>query len=137
MRYLGIDYGTKRIGVAISDESGMFAFPKTIIGTGKEALTQIMSLIESEGVEKIVVGNSLDQAGVRNAVMEDVDAFVEELNKLTGLPVVLHDERFSSSAVKAFDWFKPVATPHRITKKTEPIDDRAAAIMLQRYLDKQ
>lgn len=137
MRYLGIDYGTKRIGIAISDESGMFAFPKAIAGTGKEALAQIVSLIETEGVQKIIVGNSLDQAGVRNAVMEDVDAFVEELNKLTGLPVILHDERFSSSAVRAFDWSKPVATPHRTTKKPEPIDDRAAAIMLQRYLDKQ
>ncbi len=137
MKYLGIDYGTKRIGVAVSDESGGFAFPKTIILTGNKALSEIVDLVISEKVDKIVVGNSLDLAGARNVIMEDVDVFTEELHKLTGIPVVLSDERFSSSAVKAFDWSKPVATPHRSGKKADPIDDRAAAIMLQRYLDKQ
>lgn len=137
MKYLGIDYGTKRIGLAVSDESGKFAFPKMIAGSDVAGLRDIVNLVESEGVEKIIVGLSLTSSGQRNAVMEDIDAFVEELEKLTGLPVILSDERFSSTAVKAFDWSKPVATPHRSEKKPEPIDDRAAAIMLQRYLDKQ
>lgn len=137
MKYLGIDYGTKRTGVAISDESGKFAFPKTILSTGKQFLAEIVEMVQKEGVEKIVVGNSMTMSGERNAIMEDIDAFIEELYKLTGVPVDLEDERFSSSAVRSFDWSKPVATPHRSGKTSEPIDDRAAAVMLQRYLDKQ
>lgn len=137
MKYLGIDYGTKRIGVAVSDESGSFAFPRQILSTGERALAELVGLIGSEGVGKIVVGKSVDLKGDRNAVMEDIDAFVEELYRLTGVPIELEDERFSSSAVRAFDWSKPVATPRRSEKKTDPIDDRAAAVMLQRYLDKQ
>jgi putative Holliday junction resolvase len=142
MRYLGIDYGTKKIGLAISDESGAFAFPKTIVASGVQALRDIVTIVTDEQVETIVVGHSLNSLGERNAVMEDIDAFIEELHKLTGLPVVLSDERFSSTAVKAFDWTKPVASPRRTDRdasgrnKTDPIDDRAAAIMLQRYLDK-
>lgn len=137
MKYLGIDYGTKRIGVAVSDESGSFAFPRQILSTGERALAELVDLIGSEGVGKIVVGKSVDLKGDRNAVMEDIDAFVEELYRLTGVPIELEDERFSSSAVRAFDWSKPVATPRRSEKRPDPIDDRAAAVMLQRYLDKQ
>jgi len=137
MKYLGIDYGSKKIGVAISDESGKFAFPKEIVPAGIQALRDIVDTVETEGVQKIVVGYSLTSSGERNAIMEDIDAFVEELNKLTGLPVILSDERFSTTAVRAFDWSKPVATPHRSERKYEQIDDRAAAVMLQRYLDKQ
>ncbi len=137
MKYLGIDYGSKRIGVAISDESGEFAFPKEIVASGAKALGEIVNLVVNENVGKIVVGNSLDQSGERNFIMEDIDAFVEELYKLTGVPVALADERFSSSAVKAFDWRKPIADKRGSPKSQDPIDDRAAAIMLQRYLDKQ
>ena len=142
MKYLGIDYGTKKIGLAISDDSGAFAFPKTILVSGIQALRDISEIVAVERVEKIVVGHSLDTSGARNAVMEDIDAFIEEIHKLTGLPVVLEDERFSSTAVRAFDWTKPIASPRRTTRdasgrsKNDPIDDRAAAIMLQRYLDK-
>ena len=142
MKYLGIDYGTKKIGLAISDDSGAFAFPKTILVSGIQALRDISEIVAVERVEKIVVGHSLDTSGARNAVMEDIDAFIEEIYKLTGLPVVLEDERFSSTAVRAFDWTKPIASPRRTTRaasgrsKNDPIDDRAAAIMLQRYLDK-
>lgn len=142
MKYLGIDYGTKKIGLAISDDSGAFAFPKTILSSGVQALRDIVEIASVERVETIVVGHSLNMGGERNAVMEDIDAFVEEIHKLTGLPVVLEDERFSSTAVRAFDWSKPVASPRRTGRdasgrsKSNPIDDRAAAIMLQRYLDK-
>lgn len=137
MKYLGIDYGTQKIGLAVSDASGTMAFPKTIIGSGISALRNILDLIASEEIEKIVVGNSMDLAGGRNQLMEDIDAFIEELEKLTGLPIVLQDERFTSSAVRAFDWTKPVATPRRTSVPRPALDDRAAAIMLQRYLDKQ
>ncbi len=136
MKYLGIDYGTKKIGIAISDESGAFAFPKEIVPSGIAALRAIVEMVVSEGVQKIIVGNSLTSSGERNVLMEDIDAFIEELHKLTGLPVILSDERFSSTAVRAFDFEKPIANTRGNSRPTDPIDHRAAAIMLQRHLDK-
>ncbi len=135
MKYLGIDYGTKKIGLAVSDQSGVFAFPKTIIPNDEKLFSQCLDLIKSESIETIVVGNSLMANGSRNSIMEDVDAFCEELEKLSGLPIVMQDERFSSSAVRAFTWAKSVATKHRTEKNINPTDDSAAALMLQRYLD--
>ena len=134
---MGIDYGTKRIGIAISDASGSLAFPKKIISSGADALRDIVALIHDEEVEAVVVGNSLDNAGNRNMLMEDVDVFIEQLHALTGIPISLTDERFSSTAVRAFDFTKPIANTRGNSRSTDHIDDRAAAIMLQRYLDKR
>lgn len=134
---MGIDYGTKRIGVAVSDESGKFAFPKIIVSSGKQALSDIVNLIQSENIERIIVGNSLDMAGNRNAIMEDVDVFIEQLYKLTQVPIALSDERYSSTAVRSFDFEKPIANTRGNSRPKDHIDDRAAAVMLQRYLDKQ
>lgn len=142
MKYLGIDYGTKRIGIALSDESGSLAFPKAVISTGAsrsglaKARGEIADLVLREDVGCIVIGHSLDGDGARNPIMRDIDAFAEELRRLTGVPVELHDERFTSTAARAATWSKPVATPRRGGATVpERIDDRAAAIMLQRYLD--
>ena len=151
MKYLGIDYGTKRIGLAVSDESGAFAFPKKIISNdpkisnrenAKSALIEILNLISQEGIGKIIVGNSLDQAGKRNALMDDIEVFCEELQKLAGVPVETQDERFSSMFAKSMDFEKSnhnvanLKQSGRNNSAPENIDDRAAAIMLQRYLDK-
>lgn len=135
MKYLGIDYGTKKTGLAISDERGVLAFPKSVIQNDADMISFLLTLIKSEQIEMIVVGNSLDASGMRNSIMDDVDAFCEELQKLSGITVLMQDERYSSSAVNAFTWNKPVATKHRTEKIIKHTDDSAAAIMLQRYLD--
>lgn len=136
MKYLGIDYGTKRIGIAISDESGMMAFPRGILSGGKSALEKILDTVRDEQIDEIVVGKSMDQSGNRNAIMDDIDVFVEQLHNLTGLPVHTHDERFSSQIARSFDFTKSdnVASPRK-HDLVEHIDDRAAAVMLQRYLE--
>jgi len=145
VKYLGIDYGTKRIGIAVSDESGSFAFPKKIIASGaaaygRRALAEILEIISNEKIQKIIIGNSLDQNGARNSLMDDVDVFSEELEKRSGIPVELQDERFSSMFAKSFDFEKSDFNVSNFKNKTknapDHIDDRAAAMMLQRYLDK-
>ncbi|MDB4984446.1 MAG: Holliday junction resolvase YqgF, putative holliday junction resolvase [Patescibacteria group bacterium] len=151
MKHLGIDYGTKRIGLAISDESGVFAFPKKIIQSdpkisnrenAKNAFVEILELVSAENIQKIVVGNSMDQAGKRNALMDDIDVFCEELSKLAGVPVETQDERFSSMFAKSMDFEKSNHNVANLKQRGKnnlapnKIDDRAAAIMLQRYLDK-
>lgn len=134
---MGIDYGTKKIGIATSDDGGTIAFPYQIIPNDIKFFDTLVQVIADTGVGEIVIGHSLMGNNVRNDISDDIDAFSESVERLTGLPVHMQDERFSSSAVSAFNWSKPVATPRRSEKDHKPIDDRAAAIMLQRFLDRQ
>jgi putative Holliday junction resolvase len=137
MKYLGIDYGTKKIGIATSDDGGSIAFPYQVIPNDHKFFDTLVQIITDTGVGEIVIGHSLMGNNVRNGISDDIDVFAETIERLTGLPVHMQDERFSSSAVSAFNWSKPVATPRRTQKDISPQDDRAAAIMLQRFLDKQ
>ena len=75
MRYLGIDYGTKRIGVAISDDGGTIAFPLTTVPAGKDALSKIGALVKEHGVDKIIIGESRDFAGGANAIQESIEQY--------------------------------------------------------------
>jgi putative Holliday junction resolvase len=125
MRYLGIDYGTKRVGVAVSDESGMLAFPYTILENDKALVGKVKAICEKEKIEQIIVGESVDYKGNPNIVMEAIGRFAEELHTATDL-LVSHEREFLSTQQARF--FQP-------DKKR--VDDSAAAIILQSYLDKK
>ena len=124
MKYLGIDYGTKRVGVAISDDEGSFAFPKAIVETAG-ALDTIAAICTQEGVGAIVIGESLASNGAPNTLIDATQAFKAKLAMHTELPVFFVREDFST--VEA----------HRYQTKAGNRDDSAAAIILQRFLDKQ
>ena len=141
MKYMGIDYGTKRIGIAVSDEGASIAFPKTVIQNTPTLLNDILDIIKKESVQEIVVGKSMDTSGNRNIIMDDIDAFVEELQKLSGKMIHMEDERFTSHFLKSFDFSKSIEKPitrDRNKKQTgQTIDAQAAASILQRFLDKK
>lgn len=139
MKYMGIDYGTKRIGIALSDDGGTIAFPRVVIQNTSTLFTELINIIKSESVQEVVVGKSMDQQGNRNIVMEDIDAFVEELERLTKVKVYMEDERFTSHFLKSFDFTKSIEKPisrDRNKKQVGNIDAQAAASILQRFLDK-
>jgi len=125
MKYLGIDYGTKRIGVAVSDENGEFAFPKTIIDADSQSPQAIADIAKQEHVAGIVIGESLATNGQPNALVEQTVRFKEKLGSIATVPLYLEREGFST--VEA----------HRYQQKKGSRDDSAAAIILQRFLDKQ
>lgn len=125
MRYLGIDYGTKRVGVALSDESGALAFPYAILETSKGLLGEIKNICVQEGVERIVVGESRDYRGEPNQVMAAIDRFVEELSVIAGVPIMLEGEFLSTRQARSSQ------------EDRQHVDDSAAAIILQSYLDKR
>lgn len=125
MKYLGIDFGTKRIGIAISDESGEFAFPKAITPNDAKALELISTIVNDEQVEKIILGYSVASNGTENTIVTTVEKFKTKLIEATGVPVVSEREDFST--VEA----------HRYQVKAGNRDDSAAAIILQRFLDKK
>jgi len=142
MKYLGIDYGTRRIGVAVSDDLGKFAFPKCIIQQGAGAQQKIINLIQEESIGEIVLGESTQLDGTENVLMRDIRRLAMHLEEETGLQVHLQKEWLSSVAAQAHLYGKDVRTENpRWTgsgnsKKRNSADDAAAAVILQRYLDR-
>jgi len=124
MKYLGIDYGEKRVGVAISDEEAGFAFPKVIL-QNNGAINEILSICESENISGIVVGESLSSNGIQNEIDKKIKSFADKLSKEISLPIFFQREDFSSVEASRF----------QIDNNKK--DDSAAAIILQRFLDKK
>lgn len=134
MKYLGIDYGTKRIGVAISDEAGRVAFPLRVVAAGKDALAEIDALAEANEVGLIVVGESRDLSGAPNPVHAKIEEFARELSELSGIDVVFEREFFTSAL--AARQFAPEATSRKENPSHDKLDAAAAALILQSFLDK-
>lgn len=133
MKIIGIDYGTKRIGVALSDESATIAFPLATIAAGPHAVSEIHDLVQKNAVQTVVVGESRNFAGEKNAVMEDIEQFKKDLEKLAGVGVVYQQELFTSA--QAARQFAPDESRKKNPEHTN-LDASAAALILQSYLDK-
>jgi putative Holliday junction resolvase len=136
MKYLGIDYGKKRTGLAVSSDDGSIAFPLRVIETTHTLANTIAEIVDTEHIEKIIIGESKDRAGNDNAIMEDVRDLMGQLSLLVTIPIDTQREDFStSSAMRSMIPEKNV-TRSRAKKPTGDSDARAAALILQRYLDK-
>ncbi len=101
MRFMGIDYGSRRVGVALSDEEGEFAFPKAVFPCTPGVIGEITTLAESQGVSSIVLGESKDFGGRENEVMKRIDVFRKELER-KGFDVHLEQEYFSTVEAERF-----------------------------------
>lgn len=134
MRIMGLDPGTRRIGVALSDPQGLIAFPSEVLQHSSEAgdLEAIASLVRKHQVERVVVGlpRSLDGSMGREAIR--VQSFIEKLSSHLSLPVESWDERLSTVAAERR---MSEAGRKREQRKAER-DAQAAAFMLQGYLDR-
>jgi len=141
MKHLGIDYGTKKIGIAISDRGGSLAFPKMIIPSNKQSIETIINYIQTEEIQKVVVGYSRAYDGSDNLLQKDIDLFVGVLSKrIPETPIVFQDERGSSIAARSHLYSKGNIANERWSskdneKKRSAIDAQAAAVILQRYFD--
>jgi putative holliday junction resolvase len=124
MRYIGIDYGSKRIGIALSDPDGSIAFPNKTMVLSETILLDIAAFIEKEEVGGIVVGDTRTLSGEANTVTEEADRFADRLQMHTGLMVHRIFEGWSSQEAARF---APKGKKHD--------DASAAAVILQRYLD--
>jgi putative Holliday junction resolvase len=133
MKYLGIDYGIKRIGVAVSDDTGSIAFPLTTVNAGPDALQNIDNLIRENKIEKIVMGESRNFKNEPNEVMEDIEQFKKDIAELTQLPVAYEKEFFTST--QAARQFTPDGS-RKEAPSQEKLDASSAALILQSYLDR-
>jgi putative Holliday junction resolvase len=135
MRTLGIDFGERRVGVAISDPLGSIAFGVcTITVTGiNNAVAQVSELCQEKEVSAIIVGLPLNMDGSRGEMVERVEIFVTKLAKATGLPIETYDERLSSAMVERTLLDADMSR----NKRKRVIDKLAAQVILQGYLDRQ
>lgn len=134
MKYLGIDYGTKRIGLATGSSETGVAFPHSTIAADAGALAHVDALCKQEGIGGVVIGESRDLAGGKNAVMEDIEQFARDLGEFTGLPVHFEKEFFTSAL--AARQFAPQEGSRKQNPEHAGLDASAAALILQSFLDR-
>jgi putative holliday junction resolvase len=140
-KFLGIDYGTKRIGVAVSDEDGVLAFPKEIVLNGAGTFKRLGEILKEENIAEIVVGESVDFSGALNALSARIDVFISELGEKFDLPIHKQKEFLTSVEARKAPNGKSKLSPSQAHSKVKQIksgriDASAAALILQRYLDK-
>lgn len=130
---LGIDYGAKRVGLALSDDIHKYAFAKHVLPNDDTLLEKITDFIKKEGVTKVVIGESDNPAGGLNTIVRRIEIFKRALEVCTELPVEAVSEAYSSAEAR-----RALETKIKTRKnKKEPVDAAAAAIILQTYLDLQ
>jgi putative Holliday junction resolvase len=134
MRIAAIDFGLKRIGIALSDDRKKLALPFATVDGGKKGVANtVAALAKKQGeIERILVGLPLLMSGQKSEMAKEVEAFAKALELATGIPVELCDERLSS---KMADQGMRELSMNR-KERAERIDMAAAALLLQSYLDK-
>ena len=132
-RLIGLDLGSKRIGVSICDNKQLIATPfKTIIrSTAKELIDELKNIIEENNIKGIVIGNPLNMDGSSGSSAQSVKDTSNNIEKGINLPICLWDERLST--VGAFNLSSQLDV--NVTKREKKIDENAAAFILQGAID--
>lgn len=134
-RTIGIDYGSARVGVAVSDPLGIFASPLETVPSAK-IIEYLQKYAKAETIERFVVGYPLNLNGAPAQCAPDVDAFLKKLQKaFPDTPVALEDERFTSVLAHRAMIDGGMKKSDRRDKNS--VDKISAAIILQGYLDKK
>jgi putative Holliday junction resolvase len=126
MKYLGIDFGTKKVGFAQSDDDGRIAFPLMISPNDAQLFKDTLELIREMKFSVVVIGESVDQKGKPNPIAKQARMFGAQLENACDIQIVYEKE-----------WYSTVEARKQPGKEgSHDVDDQAAAIVLQRYLDK-
>jgi len=123
MKRIGIDYGSKRVGVALTNDSGEMAFPKEVFLNDENLINTINLYIKENGVQEVVVGESKNYKQESNPISLDIKKFIESLKQKIDKPVYLHPEVLTTFEAS------------RIQGKNDKTDASAASIILQSYID--
>jgi len=131
MRYLGVDYGERKIGLAMSDENGTMGFPHGVIKNTQRLIGEICALIAKENIGAVVIGESRTLDGDENPIAKDAHACGDLVSTRTGVPVFYESEVFTSAEARR--------SPEKEAKSRSPrkhtnVDASAAAIILTSFL---
>lgn len=132
-RILGIDYGRKRIGIAVTDPLKMFASPLTTLDNDSKFWDNFEAILAEYKVGTIVLGYPLKESGDKADLSDTVERFGEKIKRKYNIPVELVDERYSSQI--AFENMVKSITSKRKRQDKSLIDRNAAAVILKDYLD--
>ena len=133
-RILGLDVGSKTIGIAITDESGRIAFPGTTLVRQegwKRDMATLRALVHERRISLIVVGMPVMMNGAHGVQADKVTAFVERLRRNVRIPIVLQDERLSTREAERL----LAEADHTPSDRKRVVDSVAASIILQAYID--
>ena len=129
---IGLDYGTRRVGIAVSDEAGRLALPVGVHVEGRDGsiLARLADLVASRDATGVVVGLPLRSDGAEGDIAARARRFAARVGEHLGLPVTLSDERYTSQAAA-----RAIARRGRPARRGE-VDDVAAQMILQDHLDR-
>lgn len=129
-RILAIDYGRRRLGLAVSDELGVTAHTLPVIARTNRRMDmrRLREVVKEKRIEAILVGSPVHLSGAMSEMAEEAERFAARLKKELALPVELRDERLTS-------WQADQMSKELVHGKDAPIDSVAAAILLREYLD--
>ena len=130
MRYLAIDYGEKRTGLAICDADETIAAPLAVIQTQRELLRKIADIVRTQNVQAIVLGMPLNMDGSEGSQTRLVLKFAEQIKQHLDVPIHLQDERLSSFSAEE----KLAPAEFTRSKKRKRLDAVAAAAILEAFL---
>ena len=132
-RLIGLDLGSKRIGVSICDEKQLIATPFKTLNrtTAKELINELKIIIEENNIQGIIIGNPLNMDGSSGSSAQSVKDTSDNIEKSINLPICLWDERLST--VGAFNLSSQLDV--NVSKREKKIDENAAAFILQGAID--
>ncbi len=131
MKILALDIGQKRIGVATCDRLEIAASPFVMVKAGKNAVDEVIKIIEKEFVEAIVIGLPVSFDGIERESCQRARFFKNELEKKTSLPIDFFDERFTSKIAEA----SLIESGMRREQRRENVDAVAASLILRGYIE--
>lgn len=132
-RILGIDYGLKRIGLALSDPLRIFAYPFKTLTNDKNTWKELKKVFAEKNVVKIILGLPLNEGGSKSHVTDQVRKFAKDLEKQFKIEIIFWDERYTS--VMAQEKILESVTKKSKRRDKGLLDQNSAAIILQEYLN--
>jgi putative Holliday junction resolvase len=132
-RILAIDYGSRRVGVAVSDPLRVIAQGVTTLDNGKDLIRNLCTLIRERDVTRVVVGMPYSEDGSKGSKALEVEQFIEKLKKAGDVQIDTWDESFSS--VNAHRVFVETGMKRKKRREKKRTDEMAARLILQEYLD--
>jgi len=129
MRYLGIDYGSKKIGIALSDEAGTMGFPYGVLINSSDLVNQLTALIKDKEVSTVVIGESRNFSGEENPIAESARKLAAALEERTSVSVHFEPETYTTQEARRYpDGTRMEGSPD--------VDSSAAALILASFLER-
>jgi putative Holliday junction resolvase len=133
-RLAGVDFGLKRVGVAVCDEFHITISPRGILAFDSDDFwKKFISLLQSENAGAVVVGIPTRSDGEETELIRQIKNFIKKIKSKTGLPVISYDESYSSK--KAVETMIEIGTPKKQRRRKGSVDQVAAAIILREFLE--